>query len=198
MPHTRPVIREPYYDCPVWIESEVSRNEVTYLSSESSKHDVELFLLHLFGYNNIDVSGSIKSSFDELFELDEVAILGGIAFFKDEDTMILPSCCCGLEDCVTVIESINIRHSPWLGHDPSPSIIYHPDYLLVCSDDPQTENKDLYNIRYTYPEITESLEKTMEDLRGFIEKPLFQWLETRDKEIACNMKTKMYKWFLKD
>jgi hypothetical protein len=97
MPYTKPVIREPYYDCPVWIESEVDRNEVTFLSSDSSAHDVELFLLHMFGYNSIDVSHSIQRSFEELFKLDEVAILGGIAFFKDEDTVIMPSCCCGLE-----------------------------------------------------------------------------------------------------
>ncbi|RED66142.1 hypothetical protein [Cohnella lupini] len=196
MPYTKPVIREPYYDCPVWIESELTRNEVTYLTSESSKHDVELFLLHLFGYNNIDISQSIQSSFEELFMLDEVAILGGVAFIKDEEIFIMPSCCCGLEDWSKVIEAINNRESPWLGHDPTPGITYHEDYLLVWSDDPQTDNKDKYNIRFTFSEIMDSLEITREDLRGFIERPLFQWLERRDKEIANNMKSKMYKWFL--
>ncbi|MGO4543117.1 hypothetical protein [Paenibacillus sp. 2TAB19] len=137
MPYTRPVIREPYYDCPVWIESEVARNEVTLLSSDSSAHDVELFLLHLFGYNSIDVSQSIQRSFEELFKLDEVAILGGIAFFKDEESFILPSCCCGLEQWETVNQSINNRQSPWLGHDPSPGVTYHDDFLLVWADDPK-------------------------------------------------------------
>ncbi|MUT65181.1 hypothetical protein [Paenibacillus sp. NEAU-GSW1] len=198
MPYTKPVIREPYYDCPVWIESDVTRNEVTFLSSESSVHDVELFLLHLFGYNSIDVSHTIERSFEELFALEEVAILGGVAFLKDEDTVILPSCCCGLEDWETINESIERRQSPWLGHDPSPGIAYHDDYLTVWSDDSQIENNEVLNIRFTYPEMKESLDRTRRDILGFIEKPLYQWLEVRDKEIAINMKEKMHTWFLKE
>ncbi|MGO4376326.1 hypothetical protein AB4Z21_37365, partial [Paenibacillus sp. MCAF20] len=60
------------------------------------------------------------------------------------------------------------------------------------------KKNELNSIRFTYSEITESLERTRLDMLGFIEKPLYQWLVTRDKAIADNMKSNMYKWFLKD
>jgi hypothetical protein len=43
MPYTKPVIREPYHDCPVWIENNVDRKEYLCLTAESNEQDVELF-----------------------------------------------------------------------------------------------------------------------------------------------------------
>ncbi|NOU84560.1 hypothetical protein GC102_02040 [Paenibacillus sp. LMG 31460] len=97
--------------------------------------------VHLFGYNNIDVKESFEKSFKQLLNEDEVAILGGITFFEDEDKFILPSCCCGLEDLVLVNESIINRVSPWLGHDPNPGIKYSNNGIVkVWSDDQKEEN----------------------------------------------------------
>lgn len=138
MSYMKPVIREPYYDKPIWIENEVTRKEFTFLSSNSSEAEVELFLLHLFGYNRIDASISFEESFKELLMEDEVAILGGVAFLQDDETFIMPSCCCGLEEIQSIDYSIKAKQSPWLGHDPSPGIQYFDDYALVWSDDPET------------------------------------------------------------
>lgn len=44
------------------------------LSSESSSHDVELFLTHLFGYMSINVEKSLLASFNDLFEQDYIAL----------------------------------------------------------------------------------------------------------------------------
>lgn len=43
MSYMKPVIREPYYDKPIWIENEVNRKEFTFLSSKSSDAEVEFF-----------------------------------------------------------------------------------------------------------------------------------------------------------
>ncbi|WP_427050902.1 hypothetical protein [Paenibacillus sp. TC-CSREp1] len=198
MPYIKPVIREPYYDKPLWIENEVTREEFTLLSSKSSTAEVELFLLHLFGYNGIDASQSFKKSFNELLEEDEVAILGGVTFIQDEETFIMPSCCCGLEEFQTITNTINANQSPWLGHDPSPGIKYYEDYVLVWSDDPEIQKEELFSIRFTYKELLEGLEKCKKDLLGFIEEPLYKWIKVRDEEIANRMKQRMLQWFLKD
>lgn len=114
-PFTKAVIIDPYYYCPIWIDSEVTRKEYIILSADSNKEDVELFLILLFGYNGIDVKQSLEKSFHELFNEDEVAISGGIAFFGTNNKKILPSCCCGLEDWHEVYDSVINKTSPWLG-----------------------------------------------------------------------------------
>ncbi|WP_229750039.1 hypothetical protein [Paenibacillus nasutitermitis] len=96
--YTKPVITDLHYDKPEWITNEVIRKEFICLSFETDTQEVELFLIHLFGFNQINVDQSIQLSFDELFKQDEVALSGGIAFFEDEKKYVLPSCCCGLED----------------------------------------------------------------------------------------------------
>lgn len=198
MPYIKPVIREPYYDKPVWIDCDVTRKEFTFLSLNSSESDVELFLLHLFGYNGIDTSRSFYESFKELFKEDEVAVLGGVAFIQDDETIILPSCCCGLEEIQSISYSIKNRQSPWLGHDPSPEIIYYDDHVLVWSDNPETQKDGLYSIRFTYKDLHESLEKCKDDLLGFIEEPLYKWINVRNEDVADQMKQKMLQWFMKD
>ncbi|KRF10185.1 hypothetical protein ASG89_01200 [Paenibacillus sp. Soil766] len=197
MVYTKAVIKEPYYDCPVWIDSDIIRKAHVILTESSSTKEVELFLVHLFGYNNIDVKESFEKSFKQLFDEDEVVILGGIAFFEDEDKFILPSCCCGLEDLVLVNESIINKVSPWLGHDPNPGIEYSNNGIVkVWSDEPSKEN--VFFIEFKYDELIHALEDTKKELLGFIEKPLYQWLDHRDKFIANEMVRKMKQWFLKE
>lgn len=197
--YTKPVITEPYHECPVWMESEIELKEYICLSPESSEHDVELFLMHLFGYNNIDVKQSMNASFDELLQKDTVAISGGVAFFENEENYIMPSCCCGLEEWGTVYTSIRNRISPWMGHDPSPGITYLDDYVRVWSDDPESNIKTkLTFIDFSYSEVLKSLARTKADLIGFIENPLFSWISKRDIELAIKFKLKMYQWFMED
>lgn len=198
--YTKIVIREPYYESPIWIDNDIFRKEHVVLTENSSTEDVELFLVHLFGYNNIDVKESFENSFKEIFNEDEVAILGGIAFFDNEDIFIMPSCCCGLEDLVLVIESIKNRVSPWLGHDPNPGVKYSGnDIVRVWSDDPNTtKTKSTFYIEFMYDELIQALEDNKKELLGFIKKPLYKWICNRDKSIADEMIIKMKQWFLKE
>lgn len=198
MPYTKPVIIEPYFDKPKWISDEVIREEFICLSSESNEQDVELFLILLFGYNHINIEQSFLLSFNELLEQEGVAISGGIAFFEDESKYILPSCCCGLEDFSEVIDTINNKQSPWLGHDPAPGITYCNDQVRVWPDDPEIADSNVNKpILYSYKELIDSLEKTRKEMQGFIEGPLYEWINKRDKEIANMMRDRMKQWIMK-
>ncbi|ASR46590.1 hypothetical protein B4V02_07825 [Paenibacillus kribbensis] len=198
MSYTRPVIIEPYYDKPEWITNEVTREEIIFLSAESSEQDVELFLILLFGYNHINIEQSFCLSFNELLKQEEVVISGGIAFFEDESKYILPSCCCGLEDFSNVIDSILNKQSPWMGHDPTPVITYIGDQVCVWQDDQETIDSNVnFHIQYSHKELIDSLNKTRKEIQGFIEGPLYEWINKRDKEIAGTMRDRMKQWIMK-
>ncbi|WP_127534461.1 hypothetical protein [Paenibacillus kobensis] len=198
MPYVKPVITNPYFERPVWFEEEVTRKEFIGLSADSTIEDVELFLILLFGYNGIDPNHPFKESFNEILKEESVAISGGIAFFEDENKFILPSCCCGLEDWADLEESVVNWSSPWLGHDPSPGIIYQSECLIVWSDEPNENNKNLISIQFTYEEMLEGLKGMNTDLKGFIQQPLFHWIKVRDVDIADRMSEKMIQWFFKN
>ncbi|PJN54342.1 hypothetical protein PAEVO_10630 [Paenibacillus sp. GM2FR] len=199
-PYTKAIIIEPYYECPIWIENDVTRKEYTILDAESKEEDVVLFLILLFGYNHINVKQSLEESFNELFNEERVALSGGIGFFED-NKLILPSCCCGLEDWSEVSNSVKSRTSPWLGHDPNPGMIYDENHVKVWSDDPDrsTETQEtLYFIEYEYEELLRSLDKTKEELTSFIREPLFRWINRKSVETANQMIIKMEEWFFKE
>ncbi|WP_020616411.1 hypothetical protein [Paenibacillus daejeonensis] len=195
MPYTKAVIIDPYFDKPSWIVNDVFTTEYMILSSASSSHEVELFLTHLFGYNHINVEQSLSESYNELFEQEQVALSGGIAFFDDEHRVILPSCCCGLEDLIDVKDSVTNRQSPWLGHDPSPGITYASDQALVWPDDPESYIKSDV-ITFLYAELIDQLELTKIELQAFIDGPLYNWIDKENREVAHMMKDKMKIWFL--
>ncbi|MFC4777286.1 hypothetical protein ACFO9Q_10880 [Paenibacillus sp. GCM10023252] len=198
MPYIRPVITNPYYESPIWIEDDVTRKEFICLSSDSTVEEVELFLILLFGFNNIDPKLSFTESFNEILNEESVAISGGIAFFEDENNYIIPSCCSGLEDWEDLEESVVNRSSPWLGHDPSPGITYQSDHLFVWPDDPNESNNNLISIKFTIEEMLENIKEVRADLKEFIQQPLFQWIKLRDVDIAARMSEKMIQWFIKN
>ncbi|REK76023.1 hypothetical protein [Paenibacillus paeoniae] len=199
MSYTKPVIIDPYYAQPEWITSEITRKEFVPLSADATDHDVELFLILLFGFMGIPVDQSFQQSFEELLRQEEVALSGGIAFFQDEQRFVLPSCCCGVEGISEIIHSIQKQQSPWLGHDPFPGITYEGDKAFVWSDDPEScVSKGEMPIVFDYNELITSLEKSVEAMNQFIDGPLYEWIGKRDMLIADAVRDQMKKWLVKD
>ncbi|MEK4434601.1 hypothetical protein [Paenibacillus sp. FSL K6-2862] len=196
MSYTKPVIREPYYACPKWFDNDVHRSDYLTLSGKCTSSEVELFLIHLFGYSNTNIDQSMEDTFNELFANESVAILGGVAFYESEEKYIMPSCCCGLEQFKEIYNSILNRESPWLGHDPLPEITYKDNMAFVWSDDPDSNDRsDVFHIDFKFEEILSCLEQSQYDLKDFIDKPLFDWIYRRDQATANKMKDRMYEWF---
>jgi hypothetical protein len=197
-PYTKAVIVEPYYEQPSWLRTESERPDLVILSRDSRPEEVEWFLVLLFGYNDIEVACSFDQSFAELFAREGVTLSGGVAFMEGERA-ILPSCCCGLESFEEIYESVCQRTSPWLGHDPSPGILYPEAHVAkVWSNDqasPGEEAKPPYSITFEYKDLLHSLEAAREDLRGFIRGPLYRWISQRDLVTGQEMIRKLESWF---
>lgn len=133
---------------------------------------------------------------------DNVAMSGGL-LFQEDDKIIKPSCCCGLEQWKEIVNDIKAKQKPWLGHDPLGTCIYEEDKTIVCSDDIsmlQGKNKDkikaekeIIKIIYTDKELDVLFHQLETDMQEFIQGPLKKRILELAPEIVeefCNV------WFV--
>lgn len=171
MSTVRAVITNPFYQQPAWV-SNVEYKETVYLSKYSSEEDAVLFLTLLCGYNNVALNNKGPAEVvHELIHMDDVAMSGGIAF-RSNEKLILPSCCCGLEQWTDVLNDVIKKSSPWLGHDPTPCIEYCGDSARIWSDDflgiyykdvSIQDKETMFFIEYKYKELIKNLMSIEED-----------------------------------
>lgn len=196
------VITNPYFKQPPWLP-EVNYKDTVFLSRHSTSEDAVLFLTLLCGYIDIDIEQKPENVFEQLLKRDEVPISGGIAF-ADEERLIAPSCCCGLEDWQEVYKSVLGRSSPWLGHDPYPSIEYSGDHVKIWSDDFSGKwNKELsgekrnsmFCISYEHAELVSMLKSVRTDLLDFYEYSFEQTFHMVGDKLKRKLFSQYCKWF---
>lgn len=168
-------------DCRTNWLSELSTQKYIQLSKNSSKEDVDLFLVALFANNDVNYKDSVNESFLNLLkEYKENGLIcsGGIVFY-DENKEILPSCCCGIEGFKQVIQEIKEEISGiWLGHDPFPVVEFAENTVTVWQDDVlglynQPVAKDgLVSIVYDKKELIFMLDNLTNEVHDFLSNPL--------------------------
>lgn len=187
-----------YCDCPEWLNGDFS-GEYIKLTGECTKNQVDAVLYSAMGYVGVELSDSPKETllrYLTVLERGEAILWGGI-MFSDDEKVILPSCCCGLEEWQEIMADICGRNKPWLGHDPFGTCIYDEKFITVCSDDPlmyETEEKkknadSCIKIEFTYNEMNSLLNKAEKGVEEFISKPLKSRITELCPEIAvafCN------------
>lgn len=196
------IIQDPYFDHLSWL-SKVEYRETVNLSKLSTLEDAVLFFTLLCGYNNVDVDRECAAVLNELITTDEVAIRGGIAF-EDKDKVILPSCCCGLENWRDVLEAVLSKKSVWLGHDPFPSVEYVDNTVRIWSDDfsgvmrkdlSEQELQKMYYIEYNRDDLIKKLQSIEIDLLDFYKYSLEKALWMVDDYYKEMLFLKYCKWF---
>ncbi|MCK9857285.1 hypothetical protein [Paenibacillus sp. ATY16] len=158
-------------------------------------------------YNDVDIEQKPEKVFKELIKKDEIAIRGGIAFV-DQERLITPSCCCGLEDWQEVYKTVLGRSSPWLGHDPYPSIEYEVEYeddtVKVWSDDfsgkwnkelSGEKRKAMFCISYEHDELVSMLKSVRTDLLDFYEYSFEQTFHMVGEKQLLKLFSQYCKWF---
>ncbi|CDN46153.1 hypothetical protein [Paenibacillus sp. P22] len=196
------VIQDPYFEQPPWL-SKIEYRETIYLSKSSTLEDAALFFTLVCGYNHVDVDRKPAEVLNELITIDEVAISGGIAF-EDKNNVILPSCCCGLENWRDVLEAVISKKDVWLGHDPFPTLEYVNDLVRVWSDDYSgTMRKDLseqelqkmFYIEYNRNDLINMLQAIETDLLEFYKHSLEKIICMTDDNLNEMLFLKYCKWF---
>lgn len=196
------VIQDPYFEQPYWI-SKVEYKETTYLSRFSTSEDAGLFLSLVCGYNNIEVDREPAEVLNELITFDEIALSGGIAF-AEKNKVILPSCCCGLENWRDVLEAIQSKKDVWLGHDPFPTLEYLNDSVRVWSDDytgtfrkdlSERELQKMFYIEYNRNDLIIKLQAIETDLLEFYKHSLEKVLCMTDDNLKEMLFLKYCRWF---
>lgn len=196
------IIQDPYFDQPSWL-SKAEYRETVNLSKLSTLDDAVLFFTLLCGYNNVDVDRESADVLNELITTDEVALRGGIAF-EDKDKVILPSCCCGLENWRDLLEAVLSKKGIWLGHDPFPSIEYVDNTVRIWSDDfsgvmrkdlSEQELQKMYYIEYNRDDLIKKLQSIETDLLDFYKYSLEKALWMVDDYYKEMLFLKYCKWF---
>lgn len=202
MTRVQAVITNPFFDKPLWLPKAESL-ENAYLSKNSSAEDVVIFLTVLCGMNDIDINKEPNKVVKELINTDEIVLSGGIAF-ESHSHVILPSCCCGLEQWKEVLDAVINKKSAWLGHDPFPSIEYLDQSVRIWSDDyygvmnvkPPTEQEKqkMFFIEYNDIELIEQLESIEDDLLDFFKYALVKQLSMVNAELLDKFFLKYCEW----
>ncbi len=196
------VIQDPYFEQPSWI-SKVEYKETTYLSRFSTSEDAALFLTLVCGYNNIEVDREPAEVLNELITFDEIALSGGIAF-EDKNKVIVPSCCCGLENWRDVLEAVQSKKDIWLGHDPFPTLEYLNDSVRVWSDDytgtfrkdlSERELQKMFYIEYNRKDLIIKLHAIETDLLEFYKHSLEKVLCMTEDNLKEMLFLKYCRWF---
>ncbi|MFF2529162.1 hypothetical protein ACFVS2_09645 [Brevibacillus sp. NPDC058079] len=192
------VIKEPYYQIPDWLNTDVAYTEYVKLTGQTTSDEVDLFIAMLLGYNNIDIKGTPHEVLKRLFDELDVVIGGGI-YLESNDRIIPPSCCSGLEAWRDVLDSVINRKSPWMGHNPTPRMEFADNIVRVWSDDSNEEDVDkneLYYIDFDYVEFIAKLEMIESDLMEFARVPLFNRFLEFDLELANDVVKRFESWFI--
>lgn len=189
------IIQNPYYKAPCWIDDNIERKEYVVLDGNSSENDVELFLIELLGYNDIDIEQNKENVIKEIILKDEIVIAGGILFIG-ESSEIFPSCCCGLEGWKEILDAAINKESPWLGHDPYPWFEYIENNIRIWSDDyNKNHSNEIYFIECDRDILINKLRLISNDLIEFSKVPLYKHVTKHVGDFAKEVVQQFEKWF---
>lgn len=121
------------------------------------------------------------------------AVPGGIAAV-DGETLIGPSCCCGLEDWRQWLEVLATGRSPWMGHDPTPFVKIQADQVCIWADGgfggtPRT------SVDFSVSGFEAAIGQAARDLAEF-EVPLREWLDSHAPKYAESLARQFREQFI--
>ena len=106
---------------------------------------------------------------------------GGFAAV-DQEQVIGPSCCCGLEGWKEWLDILTTGQSPWMGHDPAPFVEVQGEQVCVWADGGLGgKHRGGSPVVFSKREFEKAVHEAARDLSEF-EIPLRQWLNVHAPE----------------
>ena len=169
--------------------------EMIRLSSSSSEAEVAAVVAQLTVYGGTDKT---PLTMEQLVN-EPVRILPGGLQAVSGETVIAPSCCCGLETWREWIDLLKGGGSPWLGHDPAPwveklkgSFVVHSDGGLGEDGGPVTGV--VTQISFSRSELEAAVELVQTDLAGFLMR-LEDWARGHKPDFTRAFVSAFDRWF---
>ena len=165
------------------------------LSSSTPEAEVAVVVAQLTVYGR---TGQAPLTMEQLVN-EPVRILPGGLRAVSGETVIAPSCCCGLETWREWIGLLKGGGSPWLGHDPAPWVEKQKDSFIVHSDGGLGEDSGpvrgvVKHVSFSRSELEAALDRVQADLAGFLMR-LEDWMRGHKPALARALVSVFDHWF---
>ncbi len=198
MRHIHPVVlAESYLECPEWIEHRIEETDFIVLGPQSGEREAEFFATVLLSDDGIEDRSTPRKAFEGLLALDPdngIAVEGGLVFYENGVRRAVPGCCGGIEQIPEIVLDVRYKRSPWMGHDPWPTVTYEGDQAYVWPDNAKVQfsktegaaEPDVSEppIVYPYDELLQGVEQAAAEFKGFLDGPLHRCLNARVPDLA--------------
>lgn len=192
-----------FHSCPEWVNEPMERKNIK-LYKHTTPEEVDLFLIALFGENSVEFSENPRGDLEKLiteYEENGLICAGGIVFY-DQDTIIYPSCCCGIESYMEVVEQIQKEETDiWLGHDPFPTVEYAEKEIIIWADaipkiqdNAGIDKNKIPSIIYEKEDLKQKLSELNKQVKEFIFYPLSQRIFNIAPQIEKEFTECMLRW----
>ena len=176
---------------PVWDPE----TDIADLTKDTSEEQVgcllrSLTLMTLHEKKDFTTESTLEALIEAMFA-GQAYIPGGLHFTGDDGAEIYPGCCCGIEDWQDIKSRLIQGQSPWMGHDPYPTLKVNEGVWLITTDselDPLPEDytyEEYYtNIPFTEEEFKKKLVWLDVEFYDFANGPLSAYLKKHQPEHA--------------
>lgn len=141
---------------------------------------------------------SVDEAIEVIRESDELGAYGGFQFTQQE-TVISPSCCSGLEHCHEWLTFLRTGESPWMGHEPSGWAEKVGNEIIIWSDGGSASPRQKLGPFIAAPisEFDQALASAEGLLRGFLTS-VPDWLSAVGRADASDIVPKIFDRFCMD
>lgn len=174
-----------------WAIAKIKPFSMIRLSVETSPEEIGLIILQLADYNKASISADARDTIDQILALDGAVLPGGIQIHGEGEKTISPGCCCGLEGWYEWFDFLKTGHSPWMGHDPWPTLTKKDSLVRICSD---KESRKCFFLESSYSHFKTQLKQVEKDLMAFAY-CLETWAKNLEIERNQELRLKFSEWF---
>ena len=190
----RAVVEAPYLPIRLvypWAIAKIKPFSMIRLSADTNPEEIGLIILQLADYNDASISAGAQETIDQILGLERAVLSGGVQAHYEGQGTISPSCCCGLEDWHEWLDFLQTGHSPWMGHDPWPTLEKRDNIVRICSD---KQSRKCFFLESSYSHFKTQLKQVEKDLMAFAY-CLETWAKNLEIERNQELRLKFSEWF---
>ena len=137
------------------------------LTGSASDDDVVRFVAEVARYGRVLDCSSLDAAIVSIAACQHSLVVGGGLRVSQGALRIDPSCCAGLEGWREWLTAACDKHSPWMGHDPSPWVAFESSHVVIHTDETNQHSACAPPIMASYDELETALAEAKADLAGF-------------------------------